>query len=461
MYEDTKYIAISYRWGEYREQLVQTPDYISHITSLYIPDFKKICEYLSYEPDLNNIPYIWIDTISVDQHDHKRKKETILKMTEIYRRATYILAVPDLHLSYLWENPASRCYIRLIYKHKNTLYPHILETNTADKQRPKSLPSSDLLSNSNNIEKEQGQEEVRKAYEFLEYLIEDWSNRVWVISEYNIAKEKNDTLGTPLKYMFLSLLYVKKLTQRNHLEMVLTTKASRNEDRFYAILPSWSKHSHLMKNKNFMSDWNITDIISVRLKLYEISDLYDKIRLINACSYSHPTDTPTFPTFASSFYPHYVQCNDLYQPEHVHKDYSDTLLNYLLDKNDNQEYNKKYAMIKSKMPKLHMDNIIDIQLNSITLLIKANIYFIRKKKIIYNQEFLSTYSLENSCSLKYIFIPFFIHSISTYQHIVPDNASGIFLLGNININRWILCRSYDYTLCDYTSQSDNYIFRLY
>ncbi|CAO3593799.1 unnamed protein product [Absidia cylindrospora] len=41
---------------------------------------------------------------------------------------------------------------------------------------------------------------IRQSMEFLTDLIKDWSSRVWVMSEYNIAKRKNN-----LKYWFLQL----------------------------------------------------------------------------------------------------------------------------------------------------------------------------------------------------------------------------------------------------------------
>ncbi|KAI9300694.1 hypothetical protein BJ944DRAFT_272599, partial [Cunninghamella echinulata] len=106
--KDLKYIAISYRWGELNEQLVKTPDYTAHITSFDFQDFIKLCYFIKTEQDLKNIQYLWIDAISINQQDYEQKKETILKMTDIYKRATYILAVPDLHYTYLQNNPANR-----------------------------------------------------------------------------------------------------------------------------------------------------------------------------------------------------------------------------------------------------------------------------------------------------------------------------------------------------------------
>ncbi|CAO3651884.1 unnamed protein product [Cunninghamella blakesleeana] len=70
--------------------------------------------------------YLWVDAISVDQHDYARKKETILKMSDIYKMATYVLAVPDLHYTYLFKNTANRDVMKLISKHSDRIHQEIL-----------------------------------------------------------------------------------------------------------------------------------------------------------------------------------------------------------------------------------------------------------------------------------------------------------------------------------------------
>lgn len=59
------------------------------------------------KPELKNIQYLWIDAIPVNQLDHSRKKGTILQITETYKIATYILAIPDLNRKNLWKNSAN------------------------------------------------------------------------------------------------------------------------------------------------------------------------------------------------------------------------------------------------------------------------------------------------------------------------------------------------------------------
>ncbi|CAO3652042.1 unnamed protein product [Cunninghamella blakesleeana] len=126
MYDsDLKYIAISYRWGEMQEQLLETPDYTAHITSFHLVHLQKLCYCITKEPELKEVRYLWIDAISVDQQNHAKKKETVLKMSQIYEMATFILAVPDLHKYYLWYNTASREMMDLIYQYKDIIYHDI------------------------------------------------------------------------------------------------------------------------------------------------------------------------------------------------------------------------------------------------------------------------------------------------------------------------------------------------
>ncbi|KAI9303378.1 hypothetical protein BJ944DRAFT_268527 [Cunninghamella echinulata] len=186
MYEQNlKYIAISYRWGELQEQLVKAPDYIARINSFDLFDFYFIYSQIERDPDLKGIRYLWIDAISVGQYNNdEKKKETILQMTEIYKRATYILAVPDLHKEYLWRNPANRRPIHLIEKHKEFLYQSILNyqtTNENENNNKLKKKAHGLLNYLRNVFQPTKQEEIDAAYEFLIYFISDWAHRAWVI----------------------------------------------------------------------------------------------------------------------------------------------------------------------------------------------------------------------------------------------------------------------------------------
>ncbi|ORZ06412.1 hypothetical protein BCR42DRAFT_397718 [Absidia repens] len=100
--EALKYIALSYRWGELQETLVDTKvGYIATLTSFSLNDFYQLCRMMTIESDTKHIQYVWVDAICVDQSHYRRRKETIYQMSNIYERASYILAIPDLHLTFL------------------------------------------------------------------------------------------------------------------------------------------------------------------------------------------------------------------------------------------------------------------------------------------------------------------------------------------------------------------------
>ncbi|CAO3593556.1 unnamed protein product [Absidia cylindrospora] len=100
--EDLKYVAISYRWGELQEQLIDTGlGYLASITSFILHDFYHLCTMILRENELRHMDYVWVDAICVNQTNYDQRKATIHQMSNIYKRANYILAVPDLHAQYL------------------------------------------------------------------------------------------------------------------------------------------------------------------------------------------------------------------------------------------------------------------------------------------------------------------------------------------------------------------------
>ncbi|KAI9307788.1 hypothetical protein BJ944DRAFT_237562 [Cunninghamella echinulata] len=238
--------------------------------------------------------------------------------------------------------------------------------------------------------------DIDNAMNFLEYLMEDWANRAWVISEYHIAKKKT----RPMKMTFVTLLknihwqfeqprYMEEniyhqfididlsseeiksndddeeekeikieindenelvgdeqlledeeqkenednnedeevffiesvkqqLAYRPFLTLMLDSKATKSEDRFYAILKASNKYGDLVQGKDTVSSWSITGMVSVRLQLFKIMDLDDKIALLHACSNSNGALSPTFASiytegwtdietlhFGNYFYTHY------------------------------------------------------------------------------------------------------------------------------------------------------------
>ncbi|CAO3588629.1 unnamed protein product [Absidia cylindrospora] len=410
---------------------------------------------MTLELDLRDIPYVWVDAICVDQRPTKRKA-TIYQMSNIYERATYILAVPDLHLAYLriisiknddaieGSNNYSKDMYHLLHqnphqikkveqdflndtqvpneppelrelllrftdhftnslmrygKHHNLYCPvqaldHICETTTTTTETPRHRWQTWIKGRRNNIyglhkcdepicplelylnddhsgtEQEEWQVSasqwkskiiqrgtaMRQSMEFLIDLIKDWASRVWVISEFSIAKRKNN-----LNYWFIQLAptyedsaifrcmsneftffkfdlgveylqdltmaqynntnqhqlrinrlhssnpvyerfrytLIRHLNEQTFLEMILGSKASRNEDRFYSILPL----SEYADKITAVSHWDIHSMLSVKLKLYEIMNTKDKLILLFWSSNKDAIINGVLPTFATSTLP--------------------------------------------------------------------------------------------------------------------------------------------------------------
>ncbi|CAO3651807.1 unnamed protein product [Cunninghamella blakesleeana] len=542
MYDpELKYISISYRWGEVEEQLLETPDYTAHITSFNLGTLINLCYCITSEPDLKDIPYLWIDAISVDQQNHARKKETILKMNQIYQKASYILAVPDMHRWYLTKHPLNAEVMNLIFEHRDTIHQAISKS-TINSLYNNPTPIVNSTQDTNNqhtsiiqllkdkkmvkeieelkreieaLKNEKKEDELKKAYKFLAFLIDDWSNRAWVVSEYQIAREKYMKHGARLKYTFTALLWsdrqrgvlpqpffsysfddqnskdsantiVKqtlfchnidcisslvvflesRFVQRPHLNLMIDSNATRHEDRFYAMLPSWKKYSHLLENKNRVPDWNIVDLPSVKITLYKIlddDDLWDKARLLYI-SYLY-SGNPILPSFATEHRANFVvgEIDNVANAFHLALQYLSVYDNKILE----EYYYKEHKSIFKQ-------NLMDIQFNKeqCYLAIKADEYFIFKTpSSTFSQEELTKYSLvdDEENDLKLVYIPYFTYNIPGCNHILPigDSSipvlSGTMIIGNMDLNRWILyqvkgCETYGPpSLCS----SNDYVFNVY
>ncbi|CAO3588650.1 unnamed protein product [Absidia cylindrospora] len=405
---------------------------------------------ITMESELKHIKYVWVDAICVDQRPTKRKA-TIYQMSNIYNRATYILAVPDLHLAYLKgvstkhldiikgannfrsdiyhlihgnaaklavleetfldfidvpkDPPALR---QLLLKctdhfshgfmkyriHASKYCPslaldHICETSQVSRNncphpiKNSSNPIRDLhqcnkevcplllfCQDMDSIMDEEFQSSelewkpliverstaIRQSMDFLADLVKDWSSRVWVISEYNIAKTKNN-----LKFWFLQLsstyddkvcyrgtngevsfftfdfndtsfsdaildtgyysngfksyhtrmrtsnpIYIhfhytmiRQVNKQTFLEMILRSKASKNEDRFYSILPLSEYQDKITE----VPHWNIGSMVSVKLKLYEIMNINHKFALLFWSTPYNAVANGILPTFLTSTLP--------------------------------------------------------------------------------------------------------------------------------------------------------------
>ncbi|CAO3637242.1 unnamed protein product [Cunninghamella blakesleeana] len=224
-------------------------------------------------------------------------------MKHIYK-TTYILAIPDLHKEYLLKHLETNEIMNLIKKNRDKIYNEIFNVKdliTGSTRQQQHTNNNNNNNNNNN------------KYSFIPKLKKiGWSSRTWVISEYQIAKEKYIQNGISFKYWFLSFneytsffsypfeddnddhqnqctinndkntsiqtyqevsdsktfhQFIKsRFIQRTHLEMILNSNSIRNRELFYAILPLCNGYNYFIES---VAEWNITDMTSVRLKLYE------------------------------------------------------------------------------------------------------------------------------------------------------------------------------------------------
>ncbi|CAO3593552.1 unnamed protein product [Absidia cylindrospora] len=460
---DLKFVALSYRWGELHEKMVDTQvGYLASITSFDMDDFYYLCSMMTKEADLKDMDYVWVDAICVDQTNDERRKTTIHQMSNIYKHANYILAVPDLHLAHLkktitrcneivegsgryyediyhlihgnfdrlvdvetqWldtigvpKDPALRTLLteytnhftdglttnrihepeyhpeealehifesaaEAVSKEEENIKSHFIDKNdpflaqlgrwhTCNQRtcplslfKPIRLPDDFDMRNSHHRPGTHPRDwkrhihdrsnSIRRSMHFMADLIKDWSSRVWVISEYSIAKKKNN-----LKYWFIQLkatlfdpnanrllekngllrffefkfddpsfsalqkhmivppqsiwnvtsepVYItfhqhmiQRLVKPSFLEMMLVSKAKRNEDRFYAVFPLFDAYKH--KLQLVMEDRHIDTMVSVKLTLFDVMTTNDKLTLLflTADVYCLPENRllPTFATVA-------------------------------------------------------------------------------------------------------------------------------------------------------------------
>ncbi|CAO3601408.1 unnamed protein product [Absidia cylindrospora] len=79
---------------------------------------------------------------------------------------------------------------------------------------------------------------------------------------------------------------------------MLKSMASRNEDRMHAILPL-SDYKHKLASKEQVSQWHITNLISVKLQLYHWTSTRHKCQLLFLSNMTDH-DNVILPTFATS-----------------------------------------------------------------------------------------------------------------------------------------------------------------
>ncbi|ORZ07329.1 hypothetical protein BCR42DRAFT_426070 [Absidia repens] len=327
--------------------------------------------------------------------------------------------------------------------------------------------------------------------EFLCDLIKDWSTRVWVISEYHIAKTKNN-----LKYWFIALssdelwrssffkfdftnpafssaikditysyltlihnpntpvhlcfhdLIIDQLTTKTFLEMILNSKASKNEDRFYAVLPL-SKYKDKVDQ---VADWKINTMTSVKLKLYEIMDTKDKLLLLfSGGQWRSMKICEGLPTFATSLITGFP---------------IDTL-GYPCNFDLTNECTIQLRQDAAHAPPLHY-----LHLSPAEYYVKRKPYKDQNASALYGlKQIIGSLLQLDACrsTVDIVYINYFPEKIrepSTFEESKKDLNTpdySIDLIGSFKENKWIvgngfILSAFGRSVCDYYENSDHDIF---
>ncbi|ORZ07344.1 hypothetical protein BCR42DRAFT_152614 [Absidia repens] len=301
---------------------------------------------------------------------------------------------------------------------------------------------------------------------FLEDAIRDWSTRVWVISEYNIAKKKNN-----LKYWFIQLsnpyigklsffnfdftnpalsssvvkkrqfccttsprdphpvdflfheMIIKQLSTQTFLEMMLKSKASRNQDRFYAILPQ-SKYKDKV---NQVSHWEINTMMSVKLKLFEIMDTQDKWNLFFLSGRSGSSNTfEVPPTFVASDIC-WDQFGQFVEDQPCNFDTNGINGSSAITLHHNHDLHLYYLQLVPKeyyvLPKDHMDDFDLARMIS------------QHQKMLFNH-----LKLDKHCLIDFVCLhQYNVKGIPKGMNNRYDELNIVKLIGSFKENKWTLC----------------------
>ncbi|ORZ06435.1 hypothetical protein BCR42DRAFT_427141 [Absidia repens] len=145
--------------------------------------------------------------------------------------------------------------------------------------------------------------DMDEKFTFFKFDFDDssFSNDILYTTYYSNQEKtitSNSETSNPV-YIRFHYTMIHQLSQRTFLEMILGSKASRNEDRFYSTLPL----SEYQERKSEVSHWKISSMISVKLKLYEIMNIKDKMILLFWSINKHALTNGVLPTFATSTLP--------------------------------------------------------------------------------------------------------------------------------------------------------------
>jgi hypothetical protein len=289
------YYIISYRWGELDEQFVSTPYYDAYVTSFDINDFIELCKFGINIYFKNNINYVWVDAICVNQRNYEERKKTIYRMSDIYSYSNKVICVPDLHISYLKNNPMNYYIYNKIREYKKEIICIIENGNSLvslifDINR---LYFKNHISNDIKLSIEKNYDDIKLCFKWLSYIIDEWINRTWVISEVSIGRNNNNIIIffmsledffnikdiTKLSSSLGSIFEIKvniEFESLSFFQSIIDSKASKHEDRFYAILPHYNYKYDIEDIKN----WKLDNINDVKNKLFKIIGINNKRELL-------------------------------------------------------------------------------------------------------------------------------------------------------------------------------------
>lgn len=91
-----------------------------------------------------------------------------------------------MHYEYLTKNTANNEVINLIYKYSKIICEEVFIINIQ-----LLILLTLLFIKPFEVKKKNENEDLKKAYKFLAYLIDNWFSLAWVISKYQIEKKKN------------------------------------------------------------------------------------------------------------------------------------------------------------------------------------------------------------------------------------------------------------------------------
>ncbi|ORZ06447.1 hypothetical protein BCR42DRAFT_427160 [Absidia repens] len=203
--------------------------------------------------------------------------------------------------------------------------------------------------------------------------------------------------------------------------MMLKSKASKNEDRLYAILPL-SKY----KNKlNQVADWKISSTVSVKLKLFEIMDTRDKWTLLFSSGQWHSSHNfEVLPTFC------------------VSSIYWDQIERFVTEHPCNFDINH----VSSAITLHHHTNELQQRMYYLQLMPKE--YYVKKAFNNEDNFYISKNTLYNRLQVnKHSIIVIVRVPQYDFNGIAPDNVdknlkgNTITLLGCFVENKWTLCSS--------------------